>query len=79
MCQLHYQIPSADVTWSRVFSEAERLKRVGLIVDYSVSQTSLEQIFLNFSKQQQTEHVIIAPGPANRLSHPSLHRRPLMR
>ncbi|XP_066289391.1 phospholipid-transporting ATPase ABCA3-like isoform X2 [Branchiostoma lanceolatum] len=53
---LQYQLSSTGgLTWSYVF-EALEGKRTDLgIVDYSVSQTSLEQVFLNFAKDQFSE------------------------
>ncbi|XP_078609223.1 phospholipid-transporting ATPase ABCA3-like isoform X2 [Branchiostoma floridae x Branchiostoma japonicum] len=53
---LQYQLSSTGgLTWSSVF-EALEGKRTDLgIVDYSVSQTSLEQVFLNFAKDQFSE------------------------
>ena len=40
-----YQLPSAGLSWSSVFRQLETNKdRLG-IIDYSVSQTTLEQVF----------------------------------
>ena len=39
-----YQLPSAGVTWSSVFRQLESNKQRLGIVDYSVSQTTLEQV-----------------------------------
>lgn len=39
-----YQIPSREVTWSSVFRQLERHKEELGIIDYSISQTTLEQV-----------------------------------
>lgn len=39
-----YQLPSAGVTWSTVFRKLEGNKERLGIVDYSVSQTTLDQV-----------------------------------
>ena len=39
-----YQLPSAGVTWSTVFRQLEGNKERLGIVDYSVSQTTLDQV-----------------------------------
>jgi len=39
-----YQIPSANTTWSTVFRQLENNKARLNITDYSVSQTTLEQV-----------------------------------
>ncbi|XP_048579731.1 phospholipid-transporting ATPase ABCA3 isoform X2 [Nematostella vectensis] len=52
---LTYQINSTELSWSRIFGELERNRASLNIVDYSVSQTSLEQVFLNLAKEQYSE------------------------
>jgi ABC-type multidrug transport system ATPase subunit len=48
-----YQLPSAGLTWSSVFRQLEANKdRLG-IIDYSVSQTTLDQVFIKFAKAQE--------------------------
>ena len=39
-----YQLPSAGLTWSSVFRQIEANKERLSIVDYTVSQTTLEQV-----------------------------------
>lgn len=39
--------------WSRMFGIMELAKREKHVEDYSISQTTLEQIFLQFTKYQQ--------------------------
>ncbi|XP_046858898.1 phospholipid-transporting ATPase ABCA3-like [Xenia sp. Carnegie-2017] len=52
---LTYQIVSESMQWSYVFGALEGSKQQLGIIDYSVSQTTLEQVFLNFAKHQFSE------------------------
>ena len=40
-----YQLPSAGLTWASVFRQLESNKERLGITDYSVSQTTLEQVY----------------------------------
>ncbi|CAD5111485.1 DgyrCDS794 [Dimorphilus gyrociliatus] len=51
---LHYQISDEAATWSSIFGTIERAKEEYHIEDYSVSQTTLEQVFINFARQQRS-------------------------
>ncbi|XP_050098673.1 phospholipid-transporting ATPase ABCA3-like [Anopheles aquasalis] len=48
-----YQIPSANTRWSTMFGLMEEAKKVLDIEDYALGQTSLEQVFLFFTKFQR--------------------------
>ncbi|XP_038212274.1 ATP-binding cassette sub-family A member 3-like [Zerene cesonia] len=50
-----YYLPDRTVSWSRMFGIMERAKRELPIEDYSILQTSLEQIFLQFTKYTQED------------------------
>ena len=51
---LNYEIPSKDFSFYKTFQFLEEdLKKNNLIEDFSITQCSLEQIFLYFSKLQQ--------------------------
>lgn len=50
---VHYQIISNDLNWSQIFGVMERAKELYSIEDYSVSQTTLEQVFINFARAQR--------------------------
>ncbi len=50
-----------DLSVARVFEAIETKKGSLGVLDYSVSQTSLEQIF-NMFASQQTEETVLAPG-----------------
>jgi ATP-binding cassette subfamily A (ABC1) protein 1 len=50
---IQYQIPSsADLSLSFIFKKLENASNELNIEDYSVSQTSLENVFINFAKNQ---------------------------
>ncbi|CAH1776854.1 unnamed protein product [Owenia fusiformis] len=50
---VHYQILGSDeLTWARIFGIMERAKKDYNIEDYSVSQTTLDQVFINFARAQ---------------------------
>jgi ATP-binding cassette, subfamily A (ABC1), member 3 len=50
---LTYHIPSIDLKWSQIFGIMELAKLSLDIEDYSIGQTSLEQVFLAFAKNQK--------------------------
>ncbi|XP_018575545.1 ATP-binding cassette sub-family A member 3-like isoform X2 [Anoplophora glabripennis] len=50
---LNYYVTSKSIPWSQMFGILERAKRADLnIEDYSLGQSSLEQVFLTFTRQQ---------------------------
>lgn len=55
---LTYHLPSIDLKWSEIFGLMEQMKNMMDVDDYSLTQTSLEQVFLFFAKsgiyQRQT-------------------------
>jgi len=50
---LHYQINTLSVKWSHIFGIMEKVKVKYQIEDYSVRQTTLEQIFIGLARLQQ--------------------------
>ncbi|KAL9951119.1 hypothetical protein ACROYT_G043723 [Oculina patagonica] len=50
--QLQYQFPSQGLLLSQVFGHLEANRKIFDIEDYSVSQTTLDQVFINFAKNQ---------------------------
>lgn len=50
---LTYHIPTANVQWSLMFGIMEEAKERLNIADYSLGQTSLEQVFLYLTKHQR--------------------------
>lgn len=47
--------PVDGMKWSKMFGMMEKCKKSLHIEDYSISQTSLEQVFLSFTKFQREE------------------------
>ncbi|GBP54709.1 ATP-binding cassette sub-family A member 3 [Eumeta japonica] len=54
---LTYYLPDSTMAWSQMFAIMERARRVCSIEDYSIAQTTLEQIFLQFTKYQRTDNI----------------------
>ena len=52
---LNFQINNTSISWSQIFGVIEKSKESLKIEDYSVGQTTLEQIFLSFAEKQRTE------------------------
>ncbi|XP_077406752.1 cholesterol transporter ABCA5 [Vanacampus margaritifer] len=51
-----YKIPTEDVrSLAAAFSQLERVKQTFKIEEYNFSQSTLEQVFLEFAKEQQSE------------------------
>lgn len=50
-----YFIPNSNAKWSAMFGLMEEAKQKFNIEDYSLSQTTLEQVFLSFAKLQHEE------------------------
>ncbi|XP_036439062.1 phospholipid-transporting ATPase ABCA1-like isoform X2 [Colossoma macropomum] len=49
---LQYQIPHTEGALSHIFSEFSKHQHALGVEDYSVSQTTLDQVFVNFARQQ---------------------------
>uniref|UniRef100_A0A8C3B3X0 P-type phospholipid transporter n=1 Tax=Cyclopterus lumpus TaxID=8103 RepID=A0A8C3B3X0_CYCLU len=52
---LQYQLPTSLTSLARIFSLLSENKEALSIEDYSVSQTTLDQVFVNFAKDQSDE------------------------
>uniref|UniRef100_A0A8C2TQN9 P-type phospholipid transporter n=1 Tax=Coturnix japonica TaxID=93934 RepID=A0A8C2TQN9_COTJA len=52
---LQYQLPSSQSSLARIFSVLSQNKKRLHIEDYSVSQTTLDQVFVNFAKDQSDD------------------------
>ena len=50
--QLSYEIPQTEIDWAFQFGAMERAKSVFDIEEYFVTQTTLEQIFINFAQDK---------------------------
>ncbi|XP_071130810.1 phospholipid-transporting ATPase ABCA3-like isoform X2 [Mytilus edulis] len=49
---IHYHVKDTKLTWAKIFGLMEQAKIEYNIEDYSVSQTTLEQVFINFARSQ---------------------------
>ena len=52
--QMEYQIGS-KIRISSIFSELEKSKNFGIVSDYSVTQTTLDQVFIRFARNQKDQ------------------------
>ncbi|XP_061418243.1 phospholipid-transporting ATPase ABCA1-like isoform X5 [Lethenteron reissneri] len=52
---LQYQLPSAESSLAKIFNLLALRKEELNVEDYSVSQTTLDQVFINFAKHQSDE------------------------
>jgi len=50
---VHYHIGRTGVTWAHLFGDVERARSKYDIEDYSISQTTLEQVFIGFARLQR--------------------------
>ncbi|CAO2642148.1 ATP-binding cassette sub-family A member 17 [Lemmus lemmus] len=77
---VQYYLPGHDLTWAKVFGIMEQAKKKYMLEDYSISQVSLEDIFLSFTspvssmkgKFQQEQAVLASPSsPSHSVLPPS--------
>ncbi|XP_064471064.1 phospholipid-transporting ATPase ABCA3-like isoform X2 [Ornithodoros turicata] len=52
---LEYHLPSSQLSWAQVFDVMDQVKTAFNVVDYSVAQLTLEQVFLHFAMLQREE------------------------
>lgn len=50
-----FHVPTVQLKWSEVFGVMGRLKSEHFINDFTVTQMSLEQVFLHFTKDEPVE------------------------
>ena len=56
---LHYHVTNPNTSWKILFTTMEKMKAdYNIVEDYTISETTLEQVFLSFAKKQ-TEEIII--------------------
>ncbi|TMS01208.1 ATP-binding cassette sub-family A member 1 [Larimichthys crocea] len=53
---LQYQLPSSLTSLTHIFSILAKNKETLRIEDYSVTQTTLDQVFVNFAKDQSDDY-----------------------
>lgn len=56
--KLRFRVPKSDASLAQLFGEIQRHRKQLDIVDYSVSQATLEQVFMIFARDQQEEAVV---------------------
>ncbi|ETE64856.1 ATP-binding cassette sub-family A member 3, partial [Ophiophagus hannah] len=57
---VHYHLTNKNLSWAQVFGTLEKAKEKYCIEDYSVSQISLEQVFMSFTRfQHYTEDYLM--------------------
>lgn len=56
---LTYHIPDPDLKWSEVFGLMTQMKNVMDLDDYSLTQTSLEQVFMFFSQSGMHQRQLV--------------------
>ncbi|KAJ7305756.1 hypothetical protein JRQ81_010122 [Phrynocephalus forsythii] len=49
---VHYHLTNKNLSWAQVFGALEKAKEKYCVEDYSVSQISLEQVFMSFTRFQ---------------------------
>lgn len=55
---MHYHINDTSKKWSQIFKEIEDLKRKHPVIeDYSISETSLEDVFLSVASAEDNESI----------------------
>lgn len=54
---VHFHVHTIGATWANIFGTMERIKVDFDIEDYSVSQTTLEQVFVSFARVQEPKDV----------------------
>jgi hypothetical protein len=47
-----YQIPVESLVFSRAFKALDQMKAIGDLEDFSIYNTTLEQVFIHFAKDQ---------------------------
>ncbi|XP_053276075.1 ATP-binding cassette sub-family A member 2 isoform X1 [Pleuronectes platessa] len=70
--KVQYQLKSELISLAQVFSKMEQVVEVLGIEDYSVSQTTLDNVFVNFAKKQSDnleQQEVLPPGGAQTLQH----------
>lgn len=58
---LHFHVPDPKTPWSYLFLTMEGAKQLftdEIVTDYSVSETSLEEVFISFAQHQR----LASPG-----------------
>lgn len=67
---IHYHIKPENTSISEIFSFMERLKAShSFVEDYTVNDTSLEEVFLSFAKMRNDEAARISNASTASIAH----------
>lgn len=66
---VHFQVPDATIPLSQVFAAMELAKSDLHVEDYSVHQTTLEQIFLTFTRAQYPAREVVSKSCLGKICH----------
>ena len=52
---IHIHVRDVSMLWSSMFNVMESIRdKYNIVEDYSISETTLEQVFISFAKQQKS-------------------------
>nr|XP_056723638.1 phospholipid-transporting ATPase ABCA7 [Euleptes europaea] len=74
-CTLQYQLPSRGCSLAKIFGVLSAHQGTYHIEDYSVSQTTLDQVFVHFAKDQSDEDHLRDASPVADSKNPNSHWR----
>ncbi|XP_074871184.1 ATP-binding cassette sub-family A member 2 isoform X2 [Carettochelys insculpta] len=77
--KVQYQLKSEQISLAQVFSKMEQVVEVLGIEDYSVSQTTLDNVFVNFAKKQSDNLEQQEASPSCAVQSPLEHILSLLR
>merc|ERR1712117_311533 len=60
--QLQYQLPTAETKLPVVFRHMEDIRNLGILEDYSLTQTTLDEVFVRFASEQTELHEDESPA-----------------
>ncbi|XP_075758760.1 phospholipid-transporting ATPase ABCA7 isoform X2 [Pelodiscus sinensis] len=74
-CTLQYQLPSRGCSLAKIFSLLSAHRDAYRIEDYSVSQTTLDQVFVHFAKDQSEDEPLLDSAPPSGPEPPGRWKR----
>ncbi|EMP24164.1 ATP-binding cassette sub-family A member 7 [Chelonia mydas] len=74
-CMLQYQLPSRSCSLAKIFSILSTHRGTYRIEDYSVSQTTLDQVFVHFAKDQSEDEPLPDLAPLSKPQPPDPWKR----
>ena len=64
--QLKYQLPTSNTKLPVVFRRMEECRELGILQDYSLTQTTLDEVFVRFASEQTELHEDESPKVSTR-------------